>query len=212
MSWRHQLALVACSAEELCGLLYGDELLVIENVAADRAVEYTMNHAQQAAVMAKRGWPDAVWHTHPRGTRAPSNIDLVTMPSGIRMIIATAGWIGTWLDGRQVQEARMGSQTNSIGETYRDEDGQWHWHILSAGGQEVEHSGEPFGTQQEAVAAMYNKRPEIKPADVTPDSSSASDAMTGGVGGGTSGTAGGTPTGPAGTGSSPTGPPATPTP
>ena len=118
---RMLMVLGSCD-EELCGLLYGDELLGINNVARNRRAEYAMDIDEQTEAMLERGWPDAIWHTHPGGTRAPSSLDTATHPAGIRMVIATAGWIGTWLDGRQVQEAWSMSTSNDVGELVEAKD------------------------------------------------------------------------------------------
>jgi len=157
------LMTIGGSAEELCGLRYDQLLISIDNVAADRCAEYAMDTAQQLAEMRARGWPDAIWHTHPKGTRAPSSIDLATAPAGVPMIIACSGWIGTWLDGQQIMEAVMSEMTNETGEVFKGEDGQWYWHIQSANGQVVAEGGEGFSSKHAASEAMYNVRPDLHP-------------------------------------------------
>jgi proteasome lid subunit RPN8/RPN11 len=181
------------SAEELCGLLYGEQLLGIDNVAPNRCAEYAMDTAQQLEAMKARGWPDAIWHTHPGGTREPSSIDLATAPAGVRMSIACCGWIGTWLDGHQVQEAWMSEMTNETGEVSQGEDGQWYWHVQSANGQVVAEGGEGFTRKADAVEALYRERPDLHPSkkaaavQTATDASPSGDPGASGTGGGSDG-------------------------
>lgn len=171
---------VGGSGEELCGLLYGDELEAIDNVAPDCCAEYAMDWAQQEAVMRTRGWPDAIWHTHPGGTRFPSSLDLATHPAGINMVIATSGWIGTWLDGRQVQEAWRVSTSNDTGEVFQNKDDSWSWHVQAANGKVVD-EGHGFNDKASAAAGLYRARPDLQPEDVTPGAASEADAVASGT-------------------------------
>lgn len=96
---------------ENCGLVYGDNVMYIGNVAADPRLTFEMDPIRQLEIIEAKGLPDAIWHTHPRGYFGLSPVDLVKLPRDIPLIIGVPdGRVGVWLDGHLVQEWRDGAQ------------------------------------------------------------------------------------------------------
>lgn len=173
------------SSEEVCGLLYGHANIAILNVSGDPVHEFAMDGDEQLRVMTEFGWPLAVWHTHPGGTREPSTLDLAGTLPGVSMIIGWPGGGGVWLNGQQTMEVVMTEQTVDIGELYQDEGGQWRWRRVAPNGATIASSGESFDSKSNAARALYRANPDLA-SEPTDDAGlgAASDALGGATAGG----------------------------
>jgi proteasome lid subunit RPN8/RPN11 len=86
---------------EVCGLIWGNRVVCVENDAEDPTSAFHMNSAEQKrALIRNRRPPSAIWHSHPTDTFLPSGDDLDSLPGDIPSVIACPnGRIGVWLDG-----------------------------------------------------------------------------------------------------------------
>jgi proteasome lid subunit RPN8/RPN11 len=99
------LLLARASTEELCGLIYGNRVVVVLNIAAEPANSFKMDPEQLRRVQLRnRGHtPDAIWHSHPGNSPWPSGEDLDELPDEIpSVIVCPDGRIGVWLNGVSV--------------------------------------------------------------------------------------------------------------
>lgn len=187
------------SPEELCGLLYGEEVIAIVNVSPNPTREYAMDPETQMAVMVERGWPDAVWHTHPGGTREPSTLDLASALPGVPYVIGAAGWGGVYVDGEQTAEVAVSGMTNDIGEVFQGTDKKWRWRRRAGGNHAIIGvSGESFDSKRNAADALIRANPDLAPDEEAQGLGEAvPDVVDGGTPGGGAASAGGSTGGPA---------------
>jgi len=77
--------------EEVCGLIVGTEVVVLENVAADKATTFAMTVKDVISATDIFGSVNAVWHSHPSGNTLPSDEDMEAHPGNLPLIIVTTG-------------------------------------------------------------------------------------------------------------------------
>lgn len=176
--------IAAGAKHEVCGLLYMDSVIAVANVSPNPECEYAMDPVGQVEAMTGRSWPVAVWHTHPRGTRAPSSLDLRSGLPGVAMVIATPdGWCGTYIDGQLVMEVIMGAGSNDTVEVYQDKGDKWRWRRKANNGATIGSSGESFSSKVAATNAARRANPDVYEGEAkTPEAGAASDALGGGTG------------------------------
>lgn len=100
--WAAEINAIAHEAVgvERCGMLYEDGIVEVKNVHGHPEHNYTMDRDAQLAALAARGWPLALWHTHPSGDTTPSDGDkrmsaISTLPN---VIANGAGTVDMWDD------------------------------------------------------------------------------------------------------------------
>lgn len=76
---------------EVCGLVYGSQVVPVQNVSADPASQFIMSASDLLAAYNMLGEPDGIYHSHPRGTRVPSYLDTQGAMPGMRYFIAAQG-------------------------------------------------------------------------------------------------------------------------
>lgn len=187
---------------EMCGLLYFDAVCAVANVSASPATEYAMDAAGQIAAMEGRGWPVAVWHTHPGNRREPSSLDVRSALPGVAMVIATPdGWCGTYIDGEQMMEVIMAGSNDTV-EMFKGDDGDWYGRRVAPNGQVISTLGEGYKGKAAAARAAERAWPDVFET-AGPESSAGGDAVGGGTVGSTPSYGPGGGGGPVGPGSGP---------
>lgn len=76
---------------EACGLVWGEEVREVTNVAKNGGGFFIMDYEEQVVLYNELGRPDGVWHSHPNGDPLPSESDLHYHPDGMRMYIVAGG-------------------------------------------------------------------------------------------------------------------------
>lgn len=76
---------------EVCGLVYGQAVLSINNRAKDPSAFFVLDEEELVAAYTDFGAPDGVWHSHPNGDPNPSTADWEGLPPGAKMYIVAGG-------------------------------------------------------------------------------------------------------------------------
>lgn len=76
---------------EACGVIIGGVVHQVANTAADPVNHYAMDLVQLDELIDQYGYPEATWHSHPSGSREPSEDDINFQPHGLDLLIIADG-------------------------------------------------------------------------------------------------------------------------
>ena len=76
---------------EACGVIIDGAAYEVPNVAADPLHHYAMDLRVLQDLIEEHGYPEATWHSHPRGSTEPSVNDVDCQPPGLRLLLIANG-------------------------------------------------------------------------------------------------------------------------
>lgn len=80
---------------EVCGFVYGQEYVPLKNGSRCPGNSFRADFAMLATILAARGEPDAIFHSHPTSDLRPSEVDIRSSYYNNSIMV-----IGGWIDGQ----------------------------------------------------------------------------------------------------------------